>query len=337
MNNDTRWNLPNAARPIASVQQRHQEKLLEMSNVVGVEIGKKYIGGEETDQLCIVVLVSPKLPRDELAEEDLVPPELDGIPTDVKEGDVVRELAVDPFRVRLRPAPGGASISRVPVGGVLDVGTLGTACIARGEAQPREYYLLSCNHVLANHNFAKVGDPILQPGSLDGGTNPGDVIGTLAEWVDIKFCVPTNTGYSCDVNYVDAAIARCRIDDVNREIHWIGYPRRSQPQGTPAIAPQIGMRVQKMGRTTGYTRGEIVGLNHYHQLDILTPIGMQKAAYGHQIRTTMMSGFGDSGALVCEMNYGVAIGMVAAGSKSATLLNDIKEVESALGVRIAHA
>jgi hypothetical protein len=83
---------------------------------------------------------------------------------------------------------------------------------------------------------------------------------------------------------------------------------------------------------------QIVGLNHITgPIPILTPMGLQNAVFGRQIRTTPMAASGDSGALVCDMNYGVAIGMIFAGGTTETLLNDIKEVESALGVVIAFA
>lgn len=332
--NDAFSHLPEPARHIAAVQQRHQMRLIEQANVRGVEIGKKYVGGEETDELCIVVLVSSKLPRDVLAEDDLVPPLLDDIPTDVKEVGAVRQLAVD-LTERLRPAPGGASISRAGAGA--PIGTLGTACFPRREAMPREYYLLSCNHVLANNNFAQFGDDIVQPASGDGGT-AGDVIGKLSEWVPIQFCVPTGAGtFTCAINYVDAAMAACRIGAVNREIHWVGYPRRSAPQGV-AVPPQVGMRVQKTGRTSGFTFGEIVGINVlFGPLTITTPVGQRQALFGGQIRTTPMAFPGDSGAIACEVNVGVAIGMVFAGGTQETILNDIVRVEQALGVRIAAA
>ncbi len=40
-------------------------------------------------------------------------------------------------------------------------------------------YALSNNHVFASINSGRVGDPILQPGAGDGGSDPADRIGTL--------------------------------------------------------------------------------------------------------------------------------------------------------------
>lgn len=39
------------------VKRAHEHKLLQKKNVVGVGIGKKIIGGKQTDQECIAVMV----------------------------------------------------------------------------------------------------------------------------------------------------------------------------------------------------------------------------------------------------------------------------------------
>ena len=62
-----------------------------------------------------------------------------------------------------------------------------------------DVYVLSNNHVLAGVNTASIGDPIIQPGDVDGGDDPGDRIATLAEFQMIDFKGGTRT--------MDAAIA----------------------------------------------------------------------------------------------------------------------------------
>ncbi len=47
-------------------------------------------------------------------------------------------------------------------------------------------FILSNNHVLANSNTAAIGDPILQPGSHDGGTLTNDHIADLADFIPIS-------------------------------------------------------------------------------------------------------------------------------------------------------
>ena len=53
--------------------------------VVGVGVGKRSIGGQQTDELALVVMVSEKLPEVQLDKNDLIPRQLDGIPVDVRE------------------------------------------------------------------------------------------------------------------------------------------------------------------------------------------------------------------------------------------------------------
>ena len=72
------------------------------------------------------------------------------------------------LRRRLRPAQGGFSVGHYQI----TAGTLGTCCydLSPFPGIPSRYYILSNNHVLANANNARVGDPILQPGPYDGGS-----------------------------------------------------------------------------------------------------------------------------------------------------------------------
>ena len=60
-------------------------------------------------------------------------------------------------------------------------------------------FVLSNNHVYANQNNASLGDSILQPGAVDGGSEPDHTIGTLADFEPINF--------SGGDNHIDAAIA----------------------------------------------------------------------------------------------------------------------------------
>ena len=42
-------------------------------------------GGEPVGEVSLVVMVTQKLPRSQLASEDIVPGEIDGVPVDVQE------------------------------------------------------------------------------------------------------------------------------------------------------------------------------------------------------------------------------------------------------------
>lgn len=114
---------------------------------------------------------------------------------------------VGPFQLteRVRPAYGGVGIGHMNV----TAGTLGT-CVYDASAFPgipQRYHILSNNHVLANSDNATVGDPILQPGRVDGGTFPADVIAKLSRFVPIRF---HQAGQPVPLNLVDAAAAEDR-------------------------------------------------------------------------------------------------------------------------------
>ncbi|WP_221359211.1 hypothetical protein [Streptomyces beigongshangae] len=57
----------------------HEERLMALAHVSGVGIGRDEDSGEDV----IVVFVTRKVPRDDLAPEDTVPDELEGIPVRV--------------------------------------------------------------------------------------------------------------------------------------------------------------------------------------------------------------------------------------------------------------
>jgi hypothetical protein len=69
---------------IRMIKARHEKELLARKNVVGVGIGFKETAGKITDRTSIVVMVERKLPAETLDSRDLIPPQIEGIPTDVK-------------------------------------------------------------------------------------------------------------------------------------------------------------------------------------------------------------------------------------------------------------
>lgn len=69
---------------IRTVKQRHEKELLAKKNVVSVGIGFKETAGRKTDRMSIVVMVEKKQPVTSLDAADAIPPEIEGIPTDVK-------------------------------------------------------------------------------------------------------------------------------------------------------------------------------------------------------------------------------------------------------------
>lgn len=68
--------------PVAArVVERHADALMALPQVTGVGVG----ADPATDRPVVAVYVTRKLPREQLAESDLIPPELDGVPVRVTE------------------------------------------------------------------------------------------------------------------------------------------------------------------------------------------------------------------------------------------------------------
>jgi hypothetical protein len=61
------------------VRQRHEPRLLALPNVVGVSAEPSERGG------VLIVLVSRKVPRSQLAPEEVIPQHIEGFPTEVVE------------------------------------------------------------------------------------------------------------------------------------------------------------------------------------------------------------------------------------------------------------
>jgi hypothetical protein len=67
---------------IRKIKGEIEGDLLKLPNVRGVDIGYKYINGKKTDILAIRIYVTRKM---KVPEKDMVPKEIEGIPTDVIE------------------------------------------------------------------------------------------------------------------------------------------------------------------------------------------------------------------------------------------------------------
>jgi len=326
--------------PIIQVKRQNLAYLLSRRNVVACGVGFKESEGKITDEPCVVVSVTKKMPETQLSSADIVPKKLGEVRTDIQETGVIR--ALQGHTDRWRPAPGGVSIGHADI----TAGTLG--CLVSRDG---ELFILSNNHVLANTNAAKKGDPILQPGRYDGGALD-DQIATLEEFIPINFgdappTCPIATGVEGLLNWlakllgsshrvmafqeapatnrVDAALARPLSDDlVEKRIFEIGVPK-----GTREAT--LGTQVKKSGRTTGFTTGRIT------QIDVTTQVSYGEdriAVFEDQLMAGAMSQGGDSGSAVLDEEDFV-VGLLFAGSDTTTIMNPIQFVLDALNVEIA--
>jgi hypothetical protein len=316
---------------MSHTQRNVEEELLAKDNVVGVALGNKITAGEDTGEPAILVLVNEKLSEDLLTGDSMVLDKYEDRVTDVvavgdifaggippsdleEEEEETEEISPQILRQRIRPVMGGFSVGHPRI----TAGTIATCCydLAPFPGIPKKYYILSNNHVLANSNNARIGDPILQPGPYDGGRYPRDMVARLSRFVPIRW------GGVC--NYVDAAIAEGPFHLLNREIYWVGYVKQLY------VAPKVGDIVEKTGRTTNFTTGKVTAINATVNVNYG---GGRIARFCRQILTTNMSAGGDSGSLVCDRDER-AVGLLFAGSSRVTVLNNILYVQAFLRIRL---
>jgi hypothetical protein len=232
-------------RAAMAVQNRHLEALMSNPEVVGTGVG---IGPDGLPTIKVFTKRSG-VPG--------IPDWLESIPVQVEVTGMV--VALGDTTARYRPAPIGVSTGHPDI----TAGTIG----ARVKDQYGNVYALSNNHVYANQNEASEGDNVLQPGAFDGGTNPADAIGTLYAFEPIDF---TLSG----VNYIDAAIAKIS-DPADSFLSNSTLPDGYLIPNSAIFGDSNGdgifdnkndllsLYVQKYGRTTGLTHGQVSAVNVY--------------------------------------------------------------------------
>ena len=233
-------------------------------------------------------------------------------------------IDAQPHRFRARPqAPAGVSVGHPKV----TAGTIGAFVTGRSAPRDNRMLMLSNNHVLANVNEAAFGDPILQPGPMDGGVNPADQVGVLDRFVTLNFG---------GTNYVDCATAWCWPDRVRPEQVYLsgGNPQYFR-MGSEPILPAVNMAVTKSGRTTQVTTGRITGISG--PTNVRYPNG-RTAHFEEVISITGFTGSfsdgGDSGS--CIMTNDTAhrpVGLLFAGGFGTTFAIRIDRVLDALEIR----
>lgn len=292
------------------VMQKHQDRIFNLPNIVGVGIGCKVQNGIVSQTPAIVALVVKKVDKAYLPEASMVPAELDGVVTDVRE---VGEIKLLGRTDKQRPACPGISIGHYKI----TAGTFGAMVYDNQTGDP---LILSNNHVLANVTNGRdgrsaIGDAIYQPGSYDGGTS-ADTIAHLHRFVPVYY------GSNSKANLVDCAVAKPISNDlIIDEIMEIGK--------VAGIAQaEVGMDVKKSGRTSGLTTGTIDTVH----TTVKVNMGIGTATFKDQIVAGAMSQGGDSGSLVLN-NQNEAVGLLFAGSDYTTIFNDIQNVLSALKVK----
>ncbi|GAB4080547.1 hypothetical protein GCU67_17300 [Modestobacter muralis] len=229
--------------------------------------------------------------------------------------------APEELQRRVRPLRPGLSVGHSDV----TAGTLGGFVRRPGTDG---LLVLSNSHVLADSGAAALGDPVLQPGIADGGRN-ADRIGRLAGFV------PFGDGPG---TLVDAAVAAL---DAGVAADPAGYPGgalRGQVAAPDDVDPDE--LVEKVGRTTGHTRGRITAVE-------VDGVGVQYDdgvhTFDDQVEVEGLSGGfsagGDSGSVIWRTRDRAPVGLLFAGSTEGgsagggvTFANPLATVLAGLGV-----
>jgi len=310
---------PDAAQVQAALvaQERHTSELLRIPGVLGTAVGLLPNG-------------TPAV-RVFLASGDVggLPASFEGVP--VSPLVTGRFMARSDPTKRMRPAPLGYSVGHFAI----TAGSIG----ARVVDGAGNVYVLSNNHVLANSNGASIGDAIYQPGAYDGGT-ASDQFATLFAFKPIDFSGAANT--------FDAAIARSTTADLSFASPTDdGYgPPSAQIFGDANgdglfdnVNDLLGLPVQKYGRTTKLTHGQITGINGTVTVcyEVLYIFCIKSATFTNQliVDAAGFSGGGDSGSLIVTDNGSLnPVGLLFAGSSTQTIVNRIDLVLSYFNVAI---
>ena len=219
---------------------------IEMLSELGAHsygIGRKIVKGKITNKFALRIYVAKKQPIKYLKSKEKIPKKIPffsrnenkdiEIVTDIIETPPAQFQPIDPTD-RTRPVPGGISI-----GNPLDTGTIGGWVWDKDDDT---IVMLSNDHVFGH----TAGDCIMQPGPVaDGGTCVSDRIGEVKRGI-------ARTNDPAHPNIVDCAIGEPDSSAI--------YDLRVLEIGPAvyAIAESADdMMVEKYGRTTEHTYGEI--------------------------------------------------------------------------------
>jgi hypothetical protein len=187
---------------------------------------------------------------------------------------------------------------------------------------------LSNNHVFADENRCQIGDIIYQPGRADSGVSaaPQPVWGTD----------PTALPYFATLKKWSVLSAENTHDSATAKVHENFMPSMINPVYPHMNGRMVGVRdaaskmvAQKVGRTTGYTSGKVMGVKASFTIGYDTI----EAKFNDCIVFTNMSQPGDSGSIIFDMEM-YALGLLFAGSPKATIASPMQTIMDFYGLTI---
>lgn len=188
------------------VRAKLENKLLELPGVTGVS-------HKNDDEVVLYVEDEDSIPY--------LPRSLDSVP--VKTIVTGKIVAMASRTIKHRPAFGGISCGNPNI-------TAGTLALIDNNGK-----LLSNAHVIALgcNGFCNIGTDVWQPGRVDLGS-PEDKIGTLSDYVDIKF----NDANA--YNYADTAVANIDSDRMAEKMKVLGPDDERLIEVGTSLSPIVG-------------------------------------------------------------------------------------------------
>lgn len=224
--------------------------------------------------------------------------------------------------------------SSIGLGGGLDAGTMGALVRVNGDL-----FGLTNNHVIGRCSYAEGGHPVLAPGNVD--INPNFLLHPFTIGV-YEASAPMLSGSPATVQVggnLDASTMRIVDPAKVSAMQGTAYP-------TPALVSPItdGMLVQKVGRTTGHTHGQVTGkIAGFQSVAYSMPELEQQfniffsEAWVVESANGSFSAGGDSGALVVSAlpdGTLTAVGLVFAGNGSISLIAPLDLIVAYFGATI---
>ncbi|MGL5245646.1 MAG: hypothetical protein ACRC7R_10770, partial [Sarcina sp.] len=295
---------------IIDIIDKYSEFFLSKENVVGLGLGFKNIKNLDTLRPALKVFVSKKIPQDKLSKHLLIPKEFLGIETDVIETGQFKTLVTTkkkepPLDVFARPI-----VPSVGIGTTAKRSYATLSCIVFSNRSGKPY-ILANNHAIAQCNKLPIGVSIVQPSLFTTGIQNKYRIGQLYYFINMNYGKRSKR----KPNLVD-----CALGSINNDIEFSTYfPVVGKVKKTKT--PKPGMKVKKIGTTTGITYGTITAINSLTSYDI----DEEPAYFAKQIITSKMAEPGDSGSILfSEDNY--MIGMLISGSSKRCFFTPIDTV-----------
>lgn len=296
---------------IIDAKRRAAAGLLSRSGVVAVEVGPKVVAGKVTAIVAVRVLVADK---HDVADEQVLPSNVEGYPTDVIE---IEPLAAPPAEnlgednLRYDPLVGGIGIGSCIKAGK---GTGGAFLADRASGAP---LMLTNEHVLQN---APIGSLMTQPPPMNGGS-----------------CDPSKTPPDI-VGRIRAARRTAELDAATISVDGRQWSGQVQDVGLLAgVLPRTKLAfeqpVRKRGRTSLLTYGQIVALAVSVRSGRLRDGSIEEYDFRVQGAGGPFAQQGDSGSVVVTPANRVC-GLLSEGSGDIGVCNAFDRVSDAMNASV---